>query len=1278
MIAIHRLGFRNNWGLHQQKFVEINQTGFRKILKKWDKRSKSSTKELYLSRQVEIQPCFNNEILADLTDIATTHLAELDTLIEQLPSVNEGSYPPALPQGHTASPAEVFTGITENVGDWESAVTKAAVGGRVKEVEELLERRNREGKEEVGSEKQERTSDDTTTGDAQEGVGEMGLPIAKPARQSSLMGLEQLHMTLPPTPDTLGGTSTGFPVAPADRELVSRLFYRLCPDAPLPALQVLLRTGEVNVNYADDISSRGPLHELAIHGRASAMESVFDSKINTSGVVPKANPTDIYGRTPLHYAGMYGRNEIASFLIRNGASVDYQDLDGTTPLIYAIKGGHSGTVQTLLNAGAAVEQQTPDSAVPLCLACEYGHLAVAEVLLARGCRVDVPTSDGLYPLHLAAREGRTDIALALLRHAAFVDPLDGYHGWTPLIHAAAAGHRACVKVFLDHGADRKVVDEHGWNCLTHALYRGHVACAKLVEPASDDEDEYDETPALDSQVTYQPIKSPTEEEDLAEFSLDKAHGLEASPVARGGESDFTMLRGISEDLSAAATAILGRRLADAPAGEVAVEPAAPAEVPVLAAPLAPSLLLSGRLDPNDTAVFGTQGGSVGSQGGRGRTEQVPVAGSASADRYVSPGDGGLDLDIIPHLSLPPPIVPFRIYGHNYLDKRIYFQVKLGHQQGMRAIDSDPAVQRQPLHLFGSRQLSSLKLIISTKPDSGIPYNVILPYPKEDTEPMTFLVDKPPALQFDIYPTFGSKVIARGVCLPTVLEQILHEGRGDGSTAAERCVVALVDPHLRVLGELCFEIAVVTPFKHPGVEIGGKIDTYWKSTRVVTAPVPSHRPSIVGSLFGGLGNRSLGTVGSLGKAGSVLSTSIPSIGSDSIASPTAAEEQNSGAANIGTQVVQSFVTASSLSDEYIVLTVQLTRDGVPVIYPEWAVGLTANFEVPISDLTADQFSSLPKDLVSPVSEDEQDEDKVIESTKLPSLTDPEAALGSRTSADLAKMVYASRVTLAQVLRILPQSVGVNVLIKYPTPSERSYLGLTDRHDVNAVVDAVLKVVYDAAAEIQRSVIFSSFNPAVCTATNWKQPNYAVFFCTNAGYRYMPAERPAGSQGLRSMFVFGRLQKKKAKAAKRGKKGKKGDKKEKGKGKGKGSTVEEPSLSGNPETPTEPGDDLQANEEEEETHEADERCTSIKEAIRFAKSANLLGIVCDARPLVQVPSLINTIKEGGLILGSFGEANTDPENVKLQESCGVDAIMVDNVVSFTRSPSDAHRLTFYCDH
>ncbi|KAJ2209802.1 phosphate system positive regulatory protein pho81, partial [Coemansia sp. RSA 520] len=76
--ALHEAFLNSRHDLDKlQNFVEINNTGFRKILKKWDKRSKSSTKELYLARQVEVQPCFNQDVIAELSDAVTKCLSEL-------------------------------------------------------------------------------------------------------------------------------------------------------------------------------------------------------------------------------------------------------------------------------------------------------------------------------------------------------------------------------------------------------------------------------------------------------------------------------------------------------------------------------------------------------------------------------------------------------------------------------------------------------------------------------------------------------------------------------------------------------------------------------------------------------------------------------------------------------------------------------------------------------------------------------------------------------------------------------------------------------------------------------------------------------------------------------------------------------------------------------------------------------------------------------------------------------------------------------------------------
>lgn len=62
--------------LTPQQFIEINATGFRKILKKWDKRSKSQTKELYLARQVEVQRACGARGSTDMQRASTARLSQ--------------------------------------------------------------------------------------------------------------------------------------------------------------------------------------------------------------------------------------------------------------------------------------------------------------------------------------------------------------------------------------------------------------------------------------------------------------------------------------------------------------------------------------------------------------------------------------------------------------------------------------------------------------------------------------------------------------------------------------------------------------------------------------------------------------------------------------------------------------------------------------------------------------------------------------------------------------------------------------------------------------------------------------------------------------------------------------------------------------------------------------------------------------------------------------------------------------------------------------------------
>ncbi|KAF2120467.1 Glycerophosphoryl diester phosphodiesterase family-domain-containing protein [Lophiotrema nucula] len=77
--------------------------------------------------------------------------------------------------------------------------------------------------------------------------------------------------------------------------------------------------------------------------------------------------------------------------------------------------------------------------------------------------------------------------------------------------------------------------------------------------------------------------------------------------------------------------------------------------------------------------------------------------------------------------------------------------------------------------------------------------------------------------------------------------------------------------------------------------------------------------------------------------------------------------------------------------------------------------------------------------------------------------------------------------------------------------------------------------------------------------------------------------------------------------------------------------------------------------------DVRAASLQEAIRFASRWNLLGIVSAAEPLVMCPRLVKVVKESGLVCVSYGTLNNETKNVQIQVDQGIDAVIVDSVLS-----------------
>jgi ankyrin repeat protein len=91
--------------------------------------------------------------------------------------------------------------------------------------------------------------------------------------------------------------------------------------------------------------------DIAAHDRSASMESFRKAaeendlkrvkaqlKYNSDLVVSK----DYNGWTPLHYAVLRGKRDLAELLLANKADVDARDKNGATPLLWAAKNGHKG------------------------------------------------------------------------------------------------------------------------------------------------------------------------------------------------------------------------------------------------------------------------------------------------------------------------------------------------------------------------------------------------------------------------------------------------------------------------------------------------------------------------------------------------------------------------------------------------------------------------------------------------------------------------------------------------------------------------------------------------------------------------------------------------------------------------------------------------------------------------------------------------------------------------------------------------------------------------
>lgn len=418
--------------------------------------------------------------------------------------------------------------------------------------------------------------------------------------------------------------------------------------------------------------------------------------------------------------------------------------------------------------------------------------------------VDVHDEDvyGRIPLHYACLHGRLNLATALLQRGPDTINYADHDNFTPLIHAIVHSHLAIVQMLLRHEARIDPLTEIESIPL-------NLAC------------QYGSVPIVQELLQKQPQILPDAEGLYPQHLVARASGV---------PDILIMLKNYGANLDQP-----DKLYQWTPLFHAASEGNLRCLQTLLESGVNPDILDEKGLDALYYATWERHLECISLLAAVTHVKRHHVPRSAgtsplvaSAPQSSTPVPMASDADSIPPIVLPPPIIPVRRYGHNFLESKTYVVVNFGNL-GYDAIQ-----------FYDAQKYAAARLTISSKSSDLIPRNLSLPI-SDDLKVVSFQIDDLDTfvMDFDVYPTFGAKIICRAVASSKVFTcRISANGHWH---------LELLDPRLHAIGRLSFNFQVVKPFSGTPLEIT-HFATYWKAT----SQLDTHQPSalITGSSLSG--------------------------------------------------------------------------------------------------------------------------------------------------------------------------------------------------------------------------------------------------------------------------------------------------------------------------------------------------------------------------------------------------------------------------------------------
>ncbi|XP_061563232.1 glycerophosphocholine phosphodiesterase GPCPD1 isoform X2 [Cololabis saira] len=181
-------------------------------------------------------------------------------------------------------------------------------------------------------------------------------------------------------------------------------------------------------------------------------------------------------------------------------------------------------------------------------------------------------------------------------------------------------------------------------------------------------------------------------------------------------------------------------------------------------------------------------------------------------------------------------------------------------------------------------------------------------------------------------------------------------------------------------------------------------------------------------------------------------------------------------------IASFKSAAKHGAAFVEFDVHLSKDAVPIVYHDLTCCISTKkkndknlelIEVPVKDLTYDQLQLLKLAHVAAMKGSDlkdlpDEDDDVDEHQPFPSLS--------------------------QIFQAVPEHVGFNIELKWISQmKDGSWDGnLSSYFNMNKFLDIILSCILQKGG--QRRIVFSCFDPDICTMVRQKQNKYPILFLT----------------------------------------------------------------------------------------------------------------------------------------------------------------------------------------